>query len=462
MSNRNKLSEFIILFVLFLCYQSPGWALLPVHEYKLENGLKILIQEDHRSPVVVSQVWYKVGGSYEFEGSTGISHFLEHMMFQGTERHPSGVFSQKIAEQGGEENAFTSSDYTAYFQQLEKSRLAISFELESDRMRYLKLNEKEFDKERKVVMEERRLRTEDQPLGLLSEQFYATAFLNNPYRHPVIGWMEEIETLSLEDLKAWYHNWYAPNNATLVVVGDVDPEATYQLAKQYFAPLPANTKIIAPRNRPEIAQYGMRRFTVKVPAKLPHLMMGYRVPSLKSASNRRDAYALEILAHILDGGNSARFARNLVRGSQIAATTEVGYDIYSRLETLFEVGGVPAQGKSIADLEQAILGEIERLQQDLVSDEELTRVRNQMIAEQVFARDSGFYQAMRLGILESNGLGYQALDQYLPEISAVRPEDIRAVVKHYLVKDRLTVGILEPVATAKVPESDTASTSHVR
>ena len=227
--------------IIILC--SGIWIAVGAHagdvqEFMLDNGLKLVVKEDHRAPVVVSQVWYKVGSSYEHAGITGISHALEHMMFKGTKKYPPGEFSRIIATNGGEENAFTSSDYTAYFQTLEKSRLPISFELESDRMRNLVLPKDEFAREIEVVKEERRMRTEDDPQALLYETLNATAFETSPYRQPIIGWMSDLEAMKISSLKDWYKKWYAPNNATVVVVGDVNADEVYKLALKYFAPLP--------------------------------------------------------------------------------------------------------------------------------------------------------------------------------------------------------------------------------
>ena len=238
---------------LLLCASAPhaGGA---VHEYRLDNGLKLIVKEDHRAPVMVSQVWYRVGSGYESDGVTGVSHVLEHMMFKGTDKHAPGEFSRIIAENGGQENAFTSQDYTAYFQRMEAGRLPVSFELEADRMRNIKLSEEEFRKEIKVVMEERRMRTDDKPTAQTFEQFAATAYTTSSYRIPTIGWMNDLENMTLADLQQWYRRWYAPNNAILVVVGDVDPEAVLAQAKKHFGPL-----------RPETIKYpgrGARRGAV--------------------------------------------------------------------------------------------------------------------------------------------------------------------------------------------------------
>ena len=299
---------------MLLCLVLPAHAENDkVHEHIFSNGLKILVKEDHRAPVVVSQVWYKIGSSYEPGGITGISHMLEHMMFKGTKQYPAGEFSRIIAENGGQENAFTGSDYTAYFQTLEKSRLEISFKLESDRMRNLDLKAEELLKELQVVTEERRMRTDDQPRSKTQEQFNAAAFANSPYKNPVIGWPSDIANYKVEDLQAWYQQWYAPNNATLVVVGDVEAEQTIQLAEKYFASLqPSVIQPIKPQD--EIEQKGVKKITVKAPAKLPFLMLGYKTPVLKTAQPQWEAYALEVLSGILDGGNSARLPARLKIG----------------------------------------------------------------------------------------------------------------------------------------------------
>ena len=423
-----------------------GWlpaAQAQVHEFRLDNGLKLLVKEDHRSPVVVSQIWYKVGSSYEYNGITGVSHVLEHMMFKGTEAHPPGEFSRIIKAHGGKDNAFTGPDYTAYFQQLERSRLPISFELEADRMRNLTLPAEEFEKEVQVVMEERRLRTEDNPRSLTYEQFKATAFLSSPYQHPVIGWMSDLQSMTVNDLREWYAKWYAPNNATLVVAGDVDPEAVHALAKRHFGPLEPSD-LAPPKPRGESPQRGQRRLTVRAPAELPYLLMGYKVPVLNAAEQDWEPYALEVLAGVLDGGASARLARELVRGRQIAASAGAGYSLYSRLDDLFMLDATPAPGHQVAEVEDALLEQVARLRREPVSAEELERVKAQVVAANVFEKDSVFYQAMELGRLETVGLGWQRADQYVDKVQAVTAEQVRSVAEKYLVETALTVAVLDP------------------
>lgn len=415
----------------------------PVHSYALDNGMKILVKEDHRAPVVTSMVWYKVGSSYEHEGLTGISHALEHMMFKGTDNHAPGEFSKIIAANGGRENAFTSKDYTAYFQSLEKSRLPISMELEADRMRHLKVLDDEFAKEIQVVIEERRMRTEDEPESLTYEQFNAAANVTSPYHNPVIGWMGDLQQMSANDIRAWYQTWYAPNNATLVVAGDVNPDEVYELAKKYFGPL-KSSELPTLKRRYEIEQKGERRITVKAPAELPYLIMGYQAPPIPVTDDSMEPYALAVLNSILDGGNSARFSKDLVRGQQVAAGVGAGYDTFSRLNSQFLIEGNPAQGKTITDLEKAIRAEIKRLQTDLVSGDELARVKAQVIAGKVYEKDSVFYQAMQIGSLVTQGYDWQIGDRYADKIQQVTPEQIRDVARKYLTDDRLTVAVLDP------------------
>lgn len=434
-----------IIAILTLCLPTfSGYAGNAVSEHQLGNGLKVLVKQDHRSPIVVSQVWYKVGSSYEPDGITGISHMLEHMMFKGTDKHPPGEFSRIIAENGGEENAFTGQDYTAYFQTMAVSKLAVSFELEADRMRHLHILADELKKELEVVTEERRMRTDDNPQAKMSEHFMAMAYSNSPYKHPVIGWPADIANYKVEDLEAWYQRWYAPNNATLVVVGDVEPQTVFNLAEHYFADLkPSEIKPLKPQT--EIEQLGVRKMTLKVPAKLPSVVMGYKVPSLKSASVKEEAYALEVLAAVLDGGNSARLSKELVRGKQLAVSAGADYELSSRLSGLFELEATPAEGKTVWELESALKDQIAKLQRELIGSEELQRIKAQVLASAVYERDSGFYQAMQLGMLETVGLGWQMADDYVSQVNQVTSEQVRAVARKYLLEDHLSVAYLEPL-----------------
>ncbi len=453
-SGDKRVVKTILVVILSLCTTLAGAQESQVHEYMLKNGLKLLVKEDHRAPVVVSQVWYKVGASYEHDGLTGISHALEHMMFKGTKKHGEGEFSRIIAENGGNENAFTGDDYTAYFQTMEKSRLPISFELEADRMRNLTLPEEAFRKEIEVVMEERRLRTEDDPNSYLREVMMATAFQTSPYRAPVIGWMADLKGMQAAQLRDWYQLWYAPNNATVVVVGDVNAEEVHQLAKKYFGRL-KQENIIPPAHRPEVEQQGQKRVVVKRPAELAQLYLGYKVPGLISATGESpqvevwEPYALEVLSGILSGGSSARFESRLVRGQQVAAGAGSGYQLTGRLDGMFTISATPAQGRTIDELEAAISEQVRQLQQEEVTAEELQRVKAQVVSGNVYERDSAFYQGMILGTFETVGLGWKMADEYVDRIAQITAAQIQTVAKKYLIDDRSTVGVLEPIQAAQ-------------
>lgn len=416
-----------------------------MHEYQLDNGLKLLVKEDRRAPVVVSQLWYRIGSSYEHDGITGVSHALEHMMFQGTEKYPAGEFSRIIAENGGNDNAFTGRDYTAYFQTLEKSRLEISFELEADRMSNLLLTQQEFEKEIEVVKEERRLRTEDNPVAYLYESALATAFQTSPYRYPIIGWMADLYGMTVADLRVWYERWYAPGNAVMVVVGDVEHEAVHRLAQQYFGPIEAGAPMTA-RALPEVRQQGIKRLTVKRPAELPHLLMAYKTPVLRAQEDPAawEPYALEVLAGVLDGGYSARLETNLVRGQEVAASVSASYNMSSRLDNLFTIQASPARGVSMEELEQAVREQLRQLQQEEISAAELERVKAQVVSGDVYERDSLFYQAMELGLYETVGLPWRLAEEYVPQIQSVRPGQVQQVANKYFQDDGLTVAVLEP------------------
>ena len=418
---------------------------LNVHEYKLQNGMKVMVKPDRRAPVAVVQVWYKVGSADEHSGLTGISHMLEHMMFKGTKRYPDGAFSRIIAANGGEENAFTSTDYTAYYESLEKSRLKIALNLEADRMRNLALPKNEFVKELAVVKEERRLRTDDDPDSLTYEQLNATAFNHGPYHHPIIGWMSDLDNLTVNDVRHWYETWYAPNNATLVVAGDVEPEAVHKLAEHYFGglkprPLPAR------KPRSEAPQRGERRAVVKAPAELPYLIIGYQTPVLLTSRYEWEPYALAVLAGVLDAGQSSRLSHRLVRSQELAASASASYDLYARYENLFLLDATPAAGHKVTQLEQALYKEIKALRTELVRPSELERVKAQVVASEVYGQDSLMTQASNLGALETVGLGWKTLARYVERIKAVTPEQVREVARKYLINDHKTVAVLEPVA----------------
>ena len=416
------------------------------HEYMLANGLKIVVKEDHRSPVVISQIWYKAGSIDELNGTTGVAHVLEHMMFKGTKNISSGEFSKKIAAVGGRDNAFTSRDYTGYFQQLHKSKLALAMKLEADRMRNLILTKEEFAKEIKVVMEERRLRTDDQPHALVYEKMMSVAYQSHPYRRPIIGWMNDLENMSVGDAQEWYDRWYAPNNAVLVLVGDVDPKEVYSLAQKYYGEIKSRPIASLALRKPqtEVTQAGIKRLQIKAPAQMPYLVMGYHAPVLHDANADWEPYALQMLVGVLDGNGSARLNKELVRNQQIASSINADYDSTGRGPGMFFLSGTPSEGRSAAELESALRIEIERLIDAGVTEKELRRVRAQVVSGHVFQLDSMFYQAMQIGQLESVGLSYRDLDTIIKKLQAVTAEQVREVAIKYLIDDSLTVAVLDP------------------
>jgi zinc protease len=429
----------VIFFSLLLISPSQAGMKDQVFEAVLVNGLKVLLLENHKAPLITFQVWYRVGSRNEEWGKTGLSHMLEHMMFKGTQKVGPEDFSRIIQENGGNDNAFTSRDFTAYFENLSADRIQISLDLESDRMQNLQLREEDFRTERMVVMEERRLRTEDSPQAFLSEQLEATAFQVHPYHWPTVGWMEDLAKFSLPDLQEYYRTYYQPANAFLVVVGDFQKERLLPQIERAFGSIPRRT-LPDPQRSQEPAQTGERRIWVKKEAHLPFLIMGYHVPNLRDP----DSYVLEVMAAILAGGKSSRLHQSLVQDKQIAREAEAEHPLLSRDPSLFYLSVDPIPGKDVKEIEKALTQEVERLQQEPVSQQELEKAQNQLEAAFIYGQDSLFYQAMLLAQNEI-ALSWKAIDDYLPAIRRVTPADILRVANRYLTPDNRTAGILIPL-----------------
>lgn len=428
-----------------------------IFQYQLKNGMKVIVKPDHRAPVVVQQVWYRVGSNYEENGSTGISHMLEHMMFKGTKNLKAGEFSKRVAKMGGRENAFTSSDYTVYYQVIGKRHLADVMRMEADRMRNLQIDNKAFQKERKVVAEERRWRIEDKPASKLYEQFNAVAFMNSPPHHPTIGWMTDIQHYTVEDVHRWYRKWYAPNNATLVVVGDVEPKQVLALAQKYYG-VYKSEKITPPKPQLEIPQKGERQISFKGATKVPSVIMGFHVPSLataRSPKEKQEVYALSVLGNVLDGDDSSRLTKDLVRGSKQLASAAAGYDELSRLQTLFLLEATPSKGITVSQTKALLWQELEKLQQKPITQSELQRVLAQTEAQYVYQQDSIQGQAMMLGALVSVGLPVNTESDWINHLRQVTPEQVQAVAKKYFSEDKMTVGTLLP--NGEAPRSNATS-----
>ncbi|SNX27826.1 zinc protease [Polynucleobacter meluiroseus] len=432
-----------------LCSQL-AWAgtdtKVDTQEYLLPNGLKLIVREDHRAPTVASMIWYRAGSMDEFNGRTGVAHVLEHMMFKGTDKVKTGEFSKQVAAMGGRENAFTSRDYTAFFQQVERSKLNAVLELEADRMAHLNFDDAEFLKEIQVVMEERRLRTEDNPSSLLHESLMASAFMSSPYRHPVIGWMNDLENMKAEDARNWYRSWYAPNNATVVISGDVQAEEVFRSVEKYFGPLSAHA---LPERKPQIepTQKGMKQVLVKAPADSTQLTMAWKVPKLEAGQlEDYEPYALELLGAVLDGYDNARLNRNLVKQERVVDSVGVDYDMISRGPALFTVSVSLAKGKTVAQAQASIQKALKEVADQGVLDSELKRIKVRILSGQIYKRDSIFGQAMEIGTTEMSGFSWRDIDPILERMQTITPEQVQAVAKKYLVDDRLTIGVLDPQA----------------
>jgi zinc protease len=410
-----------------------------VYETTLANGLKVILLENHKAPVVTVQVWYRVGSRNEAWGMTGLSHLLEHMMFKGSKQFTAEQFVRIIEENGGNNNAFTSHDYTAYFVNMSADRVAIPLELEADRMRNAIFDEKEFLTEKKVVIEERRLRTVDNPQSYLQEQIVATAYQVHPYHWPIIGWMEDLERVTLADAKEYYNRYYTPANAFLVVVGDFSRKELLPKIEKAFGQLSPGIASSQDVGR-EPAQTGERRLVVKREGFVPALIMGYHVPNLRNP----DSYVLEIIEAILSYGKSSRFYERLIREKQVALRADADYSLTSRDPGLFSISAEALPGKDLASLEKAIDEEIVRLQTEPIPLDELNKVKNQLQAGFIYGLDSVFYQAMVLARYEIAAT-WKSVDDYLPFVLRVTPDDVMRVARQYLIPENRTVGLLVPL-----------------
>jgi zinc protease len=433
-------TAFSCVFLLLLAAQpSSAGVAERASEVTLANGLKVILLENHKAPLITFQVWYRVGSRNEQWGKTGLSHMLEHMMFKGTEKTGPEEFSKIIQQNGGNDNAFTSHDFTAYFENLSSDRSGIAIGLEADRMANLRLRKEDFRTERLVVMEERRMRTEDNPSAFLQEQLEAAAFQLQPYHWPVIGWMEDVRDLTLDDLKEYYRKYYNPSNCFIVAVGDFNSGQLRDMIKEAFGAIPKGT---APEQKRDVdpPQTGERRIYVRREAQLPSIVVGYHVPNL----TQPDSYALEVLATILSGGKSSRLYKDLVVDKQLAFSVDAENSLLSKDPSLFYLSADLQPGKKVADTEKALDEDIGRLQKEPVGEKELQKAKNQLEASFIYGQDSLFYQAMLLAEYEI-ALSWRAIDDYLPAIRKVSAEDVMRVAKKYFNKDNRTVGILVPL-----------------
>jgi zinc protease len=435
---------------LFLLLTQLSWAAgkddPDTHEFQLNNGLKLIVREDHRAPTVAHMVWYRAGSMDETNGRTGLAHVLEHMMFKGTDKVKAGEFSRLVAAVGGRENAFTSRDYTAYFQQVEKSKLEEVIKLEADRMSHLNFDDAEFLKEIQVVMEERRLRTEDNPSSLLNESLMATAYMSSPYRHPVVGWMNDLQNMTASDARDWYRSWYKPNNATVVITGDVNANQVLATVQKYYGAVSMEE---LPVRKPQIEppQKGIKQVQVKAPADSAQLTMAWKALRLEPGRlDDPEPYALELLAAVLDGYDNARLNRILVKQEKVVNDVGAGYDMVSRGPGLFQISATMAKGKTVSQAQASIRKVIDEIKQKGILESELKRIKVRILSEQIYKRDSIFGQAMEIGGTEMAGFSWRDIDYMLEKMQTITPEQIQDVAKKYLVDDGLTIATLDPQA----------------
>jgi zinc protease len=434
----------VYLYILsFLIIFIPLYADGSVHEYVLKNGLKVLIIEDDKAPIATFQIWYRVGSRDEPIGKTGISHLLEHMMFKGTQRYGPQEFSRIIQRNGGIDNAHTTKEYTMYYQTLPSDRIELSIELEADRMTNLLLNEKDVLSERAVVMEERRMRYEDDPQNILFEEVVATAFKVHPYRWPVIGWMSDIASIEREDLYAHYKTFYSPNNAFIVVIGDVKKEEIIEKIKREFEDIEPK-KVPERRNIIEPPQSATKRIYLKKEAELPYLIIAYHVPGFLQS---QDSFALDILSSILSGGKSSRLYKDIVYEKRIGINVFSDYSFYKD-PFLFILGGTVSPEKDIKELEKAIEEQIERIKKEVPSHREVEKAKNQIESSYIFAQDSTYSRGLYTGFFEILG-DWRLMEKYLDGIRAVKPEDVQEVAKRYFKDENKTVGFLIPIKNEK-------------
>jgi len=441
-----------------------------VEQFTLANGLTVIVKPDQRAPTAVHMVWLRVGSMDEVDGSSGVAHVLEHMLFKGTPDVKPGEFSRRVAALGGRENAFTGKDYTGYYQQIPAARLEDVMQLEADRFAHNQWADEEFVKELEVVKEERRLRTEDSPRGLLNEALNATVFLASPYRRPIVGWMSDLQAMTPADARDFYRRWYVPANAVVVVAGDVDVAQVRRLAEKYYGALPARAlPLRKPREEP--VQAGIRRLDVKAPAEQAYVALAFKVPQLRSldalasdsAATDADALALTVLAAVLDGYSGARLDRALTQGDhRVADSVGAHNGLWGRGPQLFMLDGVPAQGKTVQQVEAALREQVARVARDGVTEAELGRVKTQWVAGEVYKLDSVFNQARELGSNWVQGLPLGAGEQLIARLRTVTAQQVQAVAAKYFGDDQLTVAVLQPqpLDTQRKPRTPVPGSRH--
>ena len=412
-----------------------------IEEFSLENGLNVILIEDNRSNNVVSSIWYRVGSSYENEGITGISHLLEHMMFKGTDKFKAGKFSSTIKKTGGTENAFTGRDFTGYYQKVTKDFLSICLEYEADRMTNLILTNNDLISEREVVKEERRLRTEDQPISVIFEKIglHMLGMIN--YGIPIIGTMDDLNKITLEDLKYWYRKYYRPSNATLIISGNFDREKVKSDIDLYFGSI-KDIQVEIDSLPNETFEPSFDEINMKQKLPNPILILSFIKPKFIDLPSK-DAYALELLLEIMDGGFSSRFTSNIT-DKKLAINTFISHDFYSREISTISIGGIPRRDVSLEELKNLIMDEFVNLYNEGLLNNELENIKTRIIANSIYKFDSIFSQTMSVGQLESKNLSWSLLDDYIVNINSITEQEIKNAAKKYIIDNRAHVTLVEP------------------
>jgi zinc protease len=425
----------------------------PPESFTLQNGLQVLVIQDHRTPVVTQMVWYKVGSADETPGKSGLAHFLEHLMFKGTTNHPEGEFSKTVLKVGGNENAFTSVDYTGYFQRVPRDQLKSMMEFESDRMTGLILKDENVLPERDVVLEEYNMRVANNPEARLNEQIMAALYLNNPYHRPVIGWHHEIEQLNREDALAFYHRFYAPNNAILVIAGDTDVNEVRPLVEKNFGAIPSQPDIPAKRIRPqEPEQVAPRTVTLADPhVEQPAMKRYYLVPSATTAA-AGESPALDVLSQLMGGGSNSYLYRALVVDKPLAVAASAAYQGTALDPSQFSISVAPQPGVEFSQVEQVVDNVIADIVKNPIRAEDLERVKTQLIAEAIYAQDNQATMARWYGGALTTGLSIEDIRSWPDRIRAVTAEEVRAVAQKWLDKKRSVTGYLIKDTTPKREE----------
>ena len=436
------MTKLLLTFFLLISLMPAAHA-AELKESVYKNGVKLIVEEDHSAPVAMVQIWLRVGGRDELPGKTGLAHVFEHMMFKGSDELEPGEYSKRISAMGGNDNAFTSTDFTAYFETVPAKRVNEVLAMEAERFANLKLRDEDFQKEIKVIMEERRMRTEDDPNSRMFEELSAASLRLHPYRNPVIGWMQDLEKLNIEDVKAFYNKHYVAGNVVVVVVGDVDFKAMKKTVAKTFGrlkkhPVPARFNPVEPKS------FGAKRIQVTLPAQLPMLAVTVPVPVWKAGENDREAAALAVATQILAGGRSARMQRELVDEKRTAFAAGAGYDAHGMGLDLWYAYGMLGPGQSPETFEKSLWQLLENMASKGVDEKRLNAAKRNMIAASVFSQDSLYLRAKEIGRMEVVGVGAANRDLWLDAIRGVTAADIKQVMGRWIQKQRSTTGTLLP------------------